>query len=132
MLKENLKKYIRFKKQNTLDPYLCFSACIKMLSSPARVPFIAYTSKYTQDSYTYPNFYDCICMCIRTRECVKRLSFLHFYRFSCYRGSTLNIKLDLYLKQKIILEPTIIKVKSIPSISTSTSTLLPLVNSIGL
>ena len=48
------------------------------------------------------------------------------------RGSTLKKKLELYLKEKIISELAIIKVKSIPSISTSTSTLLPLVNSIGL
>ena len=62
--REFFKKNIRFKKQNTLDPYLCFIACIKMLSSPARVPFITYTSKYTQDSYTYLNFYDCMYLCI--------------------------------------------------------------------
>ena len=82
MLKENFsKKNIRFKKQNTLDPYLCFSACIKMLSSPARVPFIAYTSKYTQNSYTYLNFYDCMYVYSYSGVCEKiiLLTLLSFF-----------------------------------------------------
>ena len=56
LLKRKCSKDFLFKKQNTLDPYLCFIASIKMLSSAARAPFITYTSKYTQDSYTYLNF----------------------------------------------------------------------------
>ena len=64
LLKRKCSKDFLLKKQNTLDPYLCFITSIKMLSSAARAPFITCTSKYTQNSYAYLIYiseyiYDC-------------------------------------------------------------------------
>ena len=64
LLERKCSKDFLFKKQNTLDPYLCFITSIKMLSFAARAPFITCTSKYTPNSYAYLNLYKWIYMSV--------------------------------------------------------------------